>query len=85
MSTALITALRESCGYLRDDGYDQTAQLMALAADEIERLNREVQVLEANSRPGTPARGPMGHLRRFVRGTRPAARLTGTVPRENRT
>ncbi len=42
MSAALIAALRESDGYLRDDGYHQTAQLMALAADEIERLNRRI-------------------------------------------
>jgi hypothetical protein len=81
MSTALITALRESCGYLRDGGYDQTAQLMALAADEIEHLNRQVQALEAASRSATPARGALGHLRRIVKGSRPAARL----PRESRT
>jgi hypothetical protein len=83
MSTVLVTALRESCGYLRDDGYDQTAQLMALAVDEIERLNRQVQALE-NSRPGTPARGATGHLRRIGKVNRPAARLAGT-PREGRT
>jgi hypothetical protein len=47
MSTALIATLRESGGYLRDDGYDQTARLMAVAADELERLARRVQVLEA--------------------------------------
>ena len=37
MSTALVTALRESGGYLRDGGYDQTAQLVAMAADEIDQ------------------------------------------------
>jgi hypothetical protein len=42
--TPLITALRESCGYLRDADYHQTAQLMTVAADEIERLNRELRV-----------------------------------------
>ena len=31
MSSALVAALRESGGYLRDDGYEQTAQLMATA------------------------------------------------------
>jgi len=49
MSTPLITALRESCGYLRDDGYHQTAQLMALAADEIERLTRQLEAPEAGN------------------------------------
>lgn len=51
MSTALVATLRESCGYLRDDGYHQTARLMAVAADEIERLNRRVHALEAGGRP----------------------------------
>lgn len=41
--TPLVTALRESCGYLRDADYHQTAQLMTVAADEIERLNRELR------------------------------------------
>lgn len=49
MSTPLITALRESSGYLRDDGYHQTAQLMALAADEIERLTRQLEAPEAGN------------------------------------
>ena len=43
--TPLVTALRESCGYLRDASYHQTAQLMTVAADEIERLNRELRAL----------------------------------------
>ena len=43
MSTALVATLRESCGYLQDDGYHQTARLMAVAADEIERLHRRVR------------------------------------------
>ncbi|HKS61640.1 MAG TPA: hypothetical protein VJT13_08090 [Xanthobacteraceae bacterium] len=51
MSTALVATLRESIGYLQDDGYHQTARLMAVAADEIERLNRRVQVLESGPRP----------------------------------
>ena len=49
MSTPLITALRESCGYLRDDGYHQTAQLMALAADEIERLTQQLEAPAAGN------------------------------------
>jgi hypothetical protein len=47
MSTALVTALRESCGYLHDAGYRETARLVTLAADEIERLNGRVQALES--------------------------------------
>ena len=46
MSTALVTALRESCGYLEDEGWHQTAQLMVLAANEIERLGERVRELE---------------------------------------
>ena len=42
MKAALATALRESCGYLQDEGWHQTAQLMTLAADEIDRLNARV-------------------------------------------
>lgn len=58
MSTALVATLRESCGYLHDDGYHQTARLMAVAADEIERLNRRVHALEAGSRPLPSQRRP---------------------------
>ncbi len=46
MKAALATALRESCGYLQDEGWHQTAQLMTLAADEIDRLNARVRELE---------------------------------------
>ena len=46
MKAALITALRDSCGYMRDEGWQQTAQLMLLAADEIERLNERILGLE---------------------------------------
>ena len=37
MSVALVAAIRESGGYLEDEGWQQTAQLMSLAADEIHR------------------------------------------------
>lgn len=47
MRAALATALRESCGYLEDEGWQQTAQLMTLAADEIERLTERVRELES--------------------------------------
>ena len=56
MKTALASALRESCGYLEDEGWHQTAQLMTLAADEIERLNARVRELEIarGASPETP-------------------------------
>ena len=50
MKAALTTALRESGGYLEDEGWHQTAQLMSLAADEIERLTTRVEELEARMR-----------------------------------
>jgi hypothetical protein len=46
MKAALATALRESCGYLQDEGWHQSAQLMTLAADEIDRLNAQVREME---------------------------------------
>ncbi|MGB9369960.1 MAG: hypothetical protein WCE79_28540 [Xanthobacteraceae bacterium] len=53
MKAALATALRESCGYMEDEGWHQTAQLMTLAADEIDRLNVRVRELES-ARGGAP-------------------------------
>lgn len=49
MTTALVTTIRESCGYLDDEGWQQTAQLMSLAAHEIERLSERVRELEARA------------------------------------
>lgn len=46
MKAALASALRESCGYLEDEGWHQSAQLITLAADEIERLTDRVRELE---------------------------------------
>ncbi len=46
MKTALVEALRESRGYLEDNGWHQTAQLVTLAAHEIERLTERVRELE---------------------------------------
>jgi len=60
MSTPLITALRESCEYLRDGGYHQTAQLMAVAADEIERLNNQIRALEGARQSTADLRRPAG-------------------------
>ena len=47
MKAALATALRESCGYLEDEGWHQTAELIMLAAEEIDRLNAQVLELGA--------------------------------------
>jgi hypothetical protein len=81
MSTALITALRESGGYLRDDGYAQTAQLMAMAADEIERLNRRVHALETDSQAPVTSRRPLDRLRQYVGTSAAPACLTDFDPR----
>jgi hypothetical protein len=62
MSTALVTALRESEGYLRDGGYAQTARLVVLAADEIERLNRLVQARECGGKPSATRSRPADAL-----------------------
>lgn len=47
MKTALVEALRDSGGYLQDEGWHQTAELMTLAADEIQRLTTRVHELES--------------------------------------
>jgi hypothetical protein len=67
MSTPLVTTLRESCDYLRDGGYHQTAELMTAAANEIERLHREVRALESASAPLTALPRPGAGPRRFAR------------------
>jgi hypothetical protein len=64
MSTALIAAIRESGGYLQDEGWHQTAQLMTLAADEIERLSARVRELEARS--GAAREIPAGEMRALI-------------------
>jgi hypothetical protein len=51
MKTALIAALHEGHGFLQDQGWHQTAQLMTIAANEIERLNERVRELEAKALP----------------------------------
>jgi hypothetical protein len=66
MNTVLITALRESRGYLQDQGWHQTARLMTFAATEIERLSARVRELEAlpgrshiaSARPTIPPPSP---------------------------
>ena len=50
MKAALITALRESCGYMQDEGWHQTAQLMLLAADELEHLTERIRKIEEHLR-----------------------------------
>jgi hypothetical protein len=61
LSTALIAAIRENGGYLQDEGWHQTDQLMTLAADEIERLSARVRQLEA--RGGLAREIPPGEMR----------------------
>ena len=46
MKTALVETLLESRGYLEDQGWHQTAQLVTIAAEEIQRLRERVQELE---------------------------------------
>ena len=46
MTAVLIAALRESCGYMQDEGWDETARLMLVAADPIEALNERIRKLE---------------------------------------
>ena len=77
MSTPLVTALRESCGYLCDAGYHQTAQLMTVAADEIERLNNQIRALEAARQPSADLSGTAGTPRRIARATRPPVPFAG--------
>jgi len=48
MTTPLTTTLHENCGYLRDEGWHQTAQLMILVAGEIERLTVRIRQLEGH-------------------------------------
>ena len=74
---ALVATLRESCGYLRDDGYHQTARLIAAAADEIERLNRRVHALESGSRQAAIPR------RRQATGMSPRAEHACADPRRH--
>jgi hypothetical protein len=40
--SALARELRENAAYLREDGWANSARLMSLAADELERLGDEV-------------------------------------------
>jgi hypothetical protein len=50
MPPSIITQLLESRGYLEDEGWHQTAQLMKLATMEIEALNARIAELEAQLR-----------------------------------
>jgi hypothetical protein len=79
MSAALVVQLRESLGYLRDGGYHQTAQLVAAAADEIERLHRERQLLDAAN---PAARRPVGLARQLAKAASPPTRENHPAPRE---
>ncbi|MEJ0076048.1 MAG: hypothetical protein WDO17_11475 [Alphaproteobacteria bacterium] len=50
MKTILPSALRESGGYMQDEGWHQTARLMSVAADEIEGLSQRIRELEEHLR-----------------------------------
>jgi hypothetical protein len=52
MKTPLSVALHEGHGFLQDQGWHQTAHLMTVAAQEIERLSERVRELEDESLPG---------------------------------
>ena len=55
-SIFLIRELRESRRYLADEGWRQVAELMAAAAEEIERLSARVQELEDQQGEGPTVR-----------------------------
>jgi hypothetical protein len=57
----LTSALRESRGYLQDQGWHQTARLMSVAAEEIERLSERVRDLENDARPDPSGLGEADH------------------------
>jgi hypothetical protein len=44
--SALIYELRESSGYLQDEGWERTAMIMRMAADEIERMTERERRLQ---------------------------------------
>jgi hypothetical protein len=60
MASGLARELRENCGYLRDAGWNNMASLIALAADELDRLEERVADLEQRINSQTP-QGRLGH------------------------
>ena len=78
MGTPLVTTLRESCDYLRDVGYHQTAQLMTMAADEIERLNRRIEAIESASHAATALRNRSGTPHLIAAPDRPTIPCAGS-------
>jgi len=62
MSKALSRELRESCRYLRDGGWHQTAALMIAAANEIDRLGTRVTQLEGSSSPSRTVQGLVARI-----------------------
>jgi hypothetical protein len=63
VSKALSQELRENCHYLREGGWQHTAELMIAAANEIDRLDARVKQLEELSRQ---PRTVQGLVRRLV-------------------
>jgi hypothetical protein len=54
MASGLAQALRENCGYLRDEGWHEMAILVERAANELDRLYERVEILEAQTTTETP-------------------------------
>jgi hypothetical protein len=69
MKTPLSVALHEGHGFLQDQGWHQTAHLMTVAAQEIERLSARVRVLEDEipARPDPHSLGAANHLTTSVK------------------
>lgn len=55
MSKALAQELRENCAYLQEGGWQNSAILMRLAANEIDRLEERIKELEAGRAEGKTA------------------------------
>ena len=62
-SARLIAELRDSSGYLADQGWQQTAIVMMLAAAELERLSARVAELQSSKAEDRQSR----HFRREIR------------------
>ena len=79
MASGLAQALRENCGYLRDEGWDNMAVLLERAADELDRLYERVEILEAQ----TTAQTPHEKLGRSLKGSRLRRRSAWVPPKQN--
>ena len=62
LSGGLARELRENSGYLRDAGWDSTASLVELAANELDRLEQKISQLEGR----LDTQSPQGRLRGYL-------------------